>query len=187
MLSGNYWETNGCHINKTFDMISSTYVNKVKSYAIHICGAKQKYIEEGVIVPIIIDKELNLLSVFEQCLYVSESFSFETLFKLYQSINELIKYVHLGDVPIYTFSQANYMKYMITPPEDKAELYRELLEGIANAGVEVLNDCNAGCSDANRAPYALYNVFIAAISSVDVGQITQANVLFEYITHKLHQ
>ncbi|KAA6361235.1 MAG: hypothetical protein EZS28_043238, partial [Streblomastix strix] len=110
MLSGDYWGTDGRHINKAFDMISSTYVNKVKSYAIHICGAKQKYIEEGVIVPVVIDKELNLLSAFEQCLYVSDSFTIETLFKLYRSINELIKYVHLGDVPIYTFSQANYMK-----------------------------------------------------------------------------
>jgi hypothetical protein len=168
-------------------MISSVYVNKVKSYVIHICNAKQKYIDEGVIVPVIIDKELNLLAAFEQCLYVTDDLDTETVLSLYSSINELIKYVHLGDVPIYTFRQSDYMKYMITPPADKSELYRELLEGIAKAGVEVLNDCNAGCSESNRTPYSLYNVFIAAISALDVGQTKEADVLFQYINHKLHQ
>jgi hypothetical protein len=168
-------------------MISATYVNKTKSNAIHVCNAKQRYIDEGVIVPAIIDKELNLLSAFEQCLYLTDDFDLATIGNLYKGIDDLIKYIHLGAVPIYTFRTQDYMKYMVTPPADKAELYRELLEGIANAGVEVLNDCNAGCSETNRTPYSLYNVFIAATSALDVGQATTANVLFQYIDHKLHQ
>jgi hypothetical protein len=167
-------------------MPSASYINKVKSYSIFLSDVKLKYIEEGVVVPNKLGRELLLFSVLEQCLYISDSFAPAKLDKLNKVIEDAIKQAHGTDVPIYTFNSNLYMKYTVTPPADRIDMFNKILERVMNSGINILDDCSKDCDDDNRIAVMLYHTFIAAMSANDIGKPAVANLLYEHINYKLH-
>lgn len=166
-------------------MPSATYINKAKSYAIHIVNAKMKYMDAGIVLPKHIDRQLVAFSFYEQAVYIEDTLGASIANRIHNIIDEAIAVANIGTAQIYTFNSHSYMNYAITPPTERKDLFNKIVADLATSGRRVLEDCTAGCSEWNNTSYALYNMFLSAMSAAAIGDTVASNIMYEYISNKL--
>lgn len=75
--------------------------------------------------------------------------------------------------------------YMIVPAEYVCT-YHKLLVLLSDFGIEMLNDCNAGCKGKNKNIVNCWNMFQTACAAYQIGNTRQANVIINYIKETIN-
>ena len=75
----------------------------------------------------------------------------------------------------------------VTIPADYICVYHRILSLLADYGMEMLNDCKAGCTDRNSGVIECFNMFNSAVAARKLGNSKLANVLIKYVKAKLNQ
>lgn len=75
--------------------------------------------------------------------------------------------------------------YMMIPAEYVC-IYHKLLVLFADYGVQMLDNCNASCKDANKSLINCFNMFNSAIAAKKLGNDKLATLLIKYIEEKLN-
>ena len=100
--------------------------------------------------------------------------------------NDAYKRVYTQDLGQneYVEIQPEYV-YMRIPAEYVC-IYHKLLTLFADFGVDMLNDCCAGCKDGNKQLLECWNMFNAAVAARHLGNTKLADTLIKYIEGQLN-
>lgn len=74
----------------------------------------------------------------------------------------------------------------MTIPADYVCTYHKILILLSEYGVDMLNDCQAGCSNQNKSIINCFNMFNAAIAARKLGQDKTAETIMKYINGQLN-
>ena len=73
----------------------------------------------------------------------------------------------------------------MTIPADYVCTYNKILVLLANYGVEMLRDCDAGCTTKNKSIISCFNMFNAAVAARKLGQDKTAETIMAYVNSQL--
>lgn len=73
----------------------------------------------------------------------------------------------------------------MTIPADYVCIYNKILVLLANYGVEMLRDCDAGCTTKNKSIISCFNMFNAAVAARKLGQDKTAETIMTYVNSQL--
>lgn len=73
----------------------------------------------------------------------------------------------------------------MTIPADYVCTYHKILILLSEYGVDMLNDCQAGCSNQNKSIINCFNMFNAAVAARKLGQDKTAETIMKYINGQL--
>ena len=104
-----------------------------------------------------------------------------------ESFEELVKnlkrvYVRYTQDSIEINPEYIYM----TIPADYVCTYHKILILLSEYGVDMLNDCQAGCSNQNKSIINCFNMFNAAVAARKLGQTKTAETIMKYINGQLN-
>lgn len=71
-------------------------------------------------------------------------------------------------------------------PSDYLCVYKSLIAMMADYGEEMLKDCKASCKEKNEGIIECFNMFNAAVSAKEIGNIKLADTLILYIKEKIN-
>lgn len=74
----------------------------------------------------------------------------------------------------------------MTIPADYVCTYHKILILLSEYGVDMLNDCQAGCSNQNKSIINCFNMFNAAIAARKLGQDKTAETIMKYVNGQLN-
>lgn len=74
----------------------------------------------------------------------------------------------------------------MTIPADYVCTYHKILILLAEYGVDMLNDCQAGCSNQNKSIINCFNMFNAAVAARKLGQDKTAETIMKYVNGQLN-
>lgn len=74
----------------------------------------------------------------------------------------------------------------MTIPADYVCVYNKILILLSEYGVEMLNDCQAGCTNRNKSIINCFNMFNAAVAARKLGQDSTANAIIKYVSAQLN-
>lgn len=74
----------------------------------------------------------------------------------------------------------------MTIPADYVCTYHKILILLSEYGVDMLNDCQAGCSNQNKSIINCFNMFNAAVAARKLGQDKTAETIMKYINGQLN-
>lgn len=70
-------------------------------------------------------------------------------------------------------------------PKDYVCLYNKILILMSKYGIDMLRDCQAGCSSKNKTIISCFNMFNAAISARALGLTKESETIIKYINGQL--
>lgn len=80
----------------------------------------------------------------------------------------------------------NEVEYVyLTIPAEYVCLYHKLLVYLADFGLELIKDCQAGCSAKNKSIIDCWNMFQALCAAYALGEEKKAKILYDYISAQL--
>ena len=74
----------------------------------------------------------------------------------------------------------------MTIPAEYICTYHKILVLLAQYGVDMLNDCQAGCTNNNKSIINCFNMFNAAVAARKLGLTKQAETIMKYINGQLN-
>ena len=74
----------------------------------------------------------------------------------------------------------------MTIPADYVCTYHKILILLSEYGVDMLNDCQAGCSNQNKSIINCFNMFNAAVAARKLGQDKTAETIMKYVNGQLN-
>lgn len=74
----------------------------------------------------------------------------------------------------------------MTIPADYFCTYHKILILLSEYGVDMLNDCQAGCSNQNKSIINCFNMFNAAVAARKLGQNKTAEIIMKYVNGQLN-
>ena len=74
----------------------------------------------------------------------------------------------------------------MTIPVDYVCTYHKILILLSEYGVDMLNDCQAGCSNQNKSIINCFNMFNAAVAARKLGQDKTAETIMKYVNGQLN-
>ena len=74
----------------------------------------------------------------------------------------------------------------MTIPADYICTYHKILILLSEYGVDMLNDCQAGCSNQNKSIINCFNMFNAAVAARKLGQDKTAETIMKYVNGQLN-
>lgn len=74
----------------------------------------------------------------------------------------------------------------MTIPADYICTYHKILILLSEYGVDMLNDCQAGCSNQNKSIINCFNMFNAAVAARKLGQDKTAETIIKYVNGQLN-
>ena len=74
----------------------------------------------------------------------------------------------------------------MTIPADYVCIYHKILILLSEYGVDMLNDCQAGCSNQNKSIINCFNMFNAAVAARKLGQDKTAETIMKYVNGQLN-
>ena len=74
----------------------------------------------------------------------------------------------------------------MTIPADYVCTYHKILILLSEYGVDMLNDCQAGCSNQNKSIINCFNMFNAAVAARKLGQTKTAETIMKYVNGQLN-
>ena len=74
----------------------------------------------------------------------------------------------------------------MTIPADYVCTYHKILILLSEYGVNMLNDCQAGCSNQNKSIINCFNMFNAAVAARKLGQDKTAETIMKYVNGQLN-
>ena len=74
----------------------------------------------------------------------------------------------------------------MTIPADYVFTYHKILILLSEYGVDMLNDCQAGCSNQNKSIINCFNMFNAAVAARKLGQDKTAETIMKYVNGQLN-
>lgn len=74
----------------------------------------------------------------------------------------------------------------MTIPADYICTYHKILILLSEYGVDMLNDCQAGCSNQNKSIINCFNMFNAAVAARKLGQNKTAETIMKYVNGQLN-
>lgn len=106
---------------------------------------------------------------------------------MFESFEELVKnlkrvYVRHTQDSIEINPEYIYM----TIPADYVCTYHKILILLSEYGVNMLNDCQAGCSNQNKSIINCFNMFNAAVAARKLGQDKTAETIMKYVNGQLN-
>lgn len=75
----------------------------------------------------------------------------------------------------------------VTIPADYVCVYHDIMQLLADYGIEMLKDCKASCTKRNSNVIECFNMFNAAVAARKLGQIKLAETLIKYVKAKISQ
>lgn len=75
----------------------------------------------------------------------------------------------------------------VSIPKEYLKIYTHLLILMSEYGEEMLDDCNASCTNKNLEVIKCFNMFNAAIAAKELGKTKLAETLIKYIEATLNQ
>lgn len=75
----------------------------------------------------------------------------------------------------------------VTIPADYVCVYHDIMQLLADYGIEMLKDCKASCTKRNSNVIECFNMFNAAVAARKLGQTKLAETLIKYIKAKINQ
>lgn len=74
----------------------------------------------------------------------------------------------------------------MTIPAEYVCTYHKILILLSEYGVDMLNDCQAGCSNQNKSIINCFNMFNAAVAARKLGQDKVAETIIKYVNAQLN-
>lgn len=74
----------------------------------------------------------------------------------------------------------------MTIPADYVCTYHKILILLSEYGVDMLNDCQAGCTNQNKSIINCFNMFNAAVAARKLGQDKTAETIMKYVNNQLN-
>lgn len=74
----------------------------------------------------------------------------------------------------------------MTIPAEYICTYHKILVLLADYGLDMLNDCQAGCTNQNKSIINCFNMFNAAIAARKLGLTKQAETIIKYVNGQLN-
>lgn len=74
--------------------------------------------------------------------------------------------------------------YLVIPAEFEC-VYSKLLVRITDLGIDIVKDCSASCRGVNRQVINCWNIFQAACTAYELGEVAKANFMINYIKAQL--
>lgn len=90
-------------------------------------------------------------------------------------------YVGHNDNVIEIYPEYIYM----TIPADYVCTYNKILILLSEYGVNMLNDCKAGCTNQNKSIINCFNMFNAAVAARKLGKFKEAETIIKYVNEQL--
>lgn len=75
--------------------------------------------------------------------------------------------------------------YLVIPAEFEC-VYSKLLVRITDLGLDIVKDCSASCRGINRQLINCWNIFQAACTAYELGEVSKANFMINYIKAQLN-
>lgn len=103
-----------------------------------------------------------------------------------QTFNEVVKalervYVRAENNTVEINPEYIYM----TIPAEYVCIYHKILILMSEYGIDMLNDCQAGCTNQNKSIINYFNMFNAAIAARKLGQDKVAETIIKYVNSQL--
>lgn len=73
----------------------------------------------------------------------------------------------------------------MTIPADYICIYNKILLLLSRYGIEMLNDCQAGCTNKNKSIINCFNMFNAAVAAKKLGLNKEAETIIKYVSGQL--
>lgn len=73
----------------------------------------------------------------------------------------------------------------VTIPADYICVYHDIMQLLADYGIDMLKDCKASCTSRNSNVIECFNLFNAAVAARKLGNVKLANLLIKYIKAKI--
>ena len=73
----------------------------------------------------------------------------------------------------------------VTIPADYVCVYHDIMQLLADYGIDMLKDCKASCTSRNSNVIECFNLFNAAVAARKLGNVKLANLLIKYIKAKI--
>lgn len=104
-----------------------------------------------------------------------------------QTFNEVVEalervYVRAENDTVEINPEYIYM----TIPAEYVCIYHKILILMAEYGLNMLNDCQAGCTNQNKSIINCFNMFNAAIAARKLGLTKQAETIMKYVNGQLN-
>ena len=74
----------------------------------------------------------------------------------------------------------------MTIPAEYICTYHKILVLLADYGLDMLNDCQAGCTNQNKSIINCFNMFNAAVAARKLGLTKQAETIMKYVNGQLN-
>lgn len=74
----------------------------------------------------------------------------------------------------------------MTIPAEYICTYHKILVLLADYGLDMLNDCQAGCTNQNKSIINCFNMFNAAVAARKLGLTKQAETIIKYVNGQLN-
>ena len=86
-----------------------------------------------------------------------------------------------------SLQEVNLEYIYVTIPADYVCVYHDIMQLLADYGIEMLKDCKASCTKRNSNVIECFNMFNAAVAARKLGQTKLAETLIKYIKAKINQ
>lgn len=73
----------------------------------------------------------------------------------------------------------------MTIPAEYVCIYNKILVLLSQYGIDMLNDCQAGCTNKNKSIINCFNMFNAAVAARKLGLTKEAETIIKYISGQL--
>lgn len=102
----------------------------------------------------------------------------------FDEVIENLKHVYVNSTKDSIEINPEYI-YM-TIPADYICTYHKILILLSEYGVNMLNDCQAGCTNQNKSIINCFNMFNAAVAARKLGQDKVAETIIKYVNGQLN-
>lgn len=86
-----------------------------------------------------------------------------------------------------SLQEVNLEYIYVTIPADYVCVYHDIMQLLADYGIEMLKDCKASCTKRNSNVIECFNIFNAAVAARKLGKNKLAETLIKYIKAKINQ
>ena len=86
-----------------------------------------------------------------------------------------------------SLQEVNLEYIYVTVPAEYVCVYHDIMQLLADYGIEMLKDCKASCTKRNSNVIECFNMFNAAVAARKLGQTKLAETLIKYIKAKINQ
>lgn len=123
--------------------------------------------------------EQKLTQLLRECSYNYSIFNEKELDNL-QAVHSHLANKYSTEIQ---FTQSTFKTMNI--PTEYEYIYTKILKLFSSYGIDIIKDCGAACNSKNKNAIYLYNLFVAGIAAIELGNTTAANLIFAQVNQSL--